>query len=1057
MAALKKNHKYAPSYYSILVFFSALMLTGIFLIPYLNITPKSEINFNIIKISYNWYNTSPEIIEEEVTSKLEGILTSIKGVNGVKSNSSRGYGYIEVSVDDGTNEREIKYEISVLIRQIYPSFPSRVSYPRIQSNRELSEQKQSVLVYTVTGNNNVNGFVNSVFKRKLALIEGISQINAYGGTNYVWNLVYDPAEAEKYGVNIASIIHNISLYFNKYELGKANIQQHNIDSESDYAYVSLKTDRSQNIDWSKITINVNKGRNIHLTDLFRVSYEEEEPQGFHRINGTNTINVSVVLEKEIFSTTSKIAELVEDIKKTLPPGIIISNDYDSSKDLKNKIVKIITQTIGLLFILVSIIWIVSKSIKYVLTVFLSIVCTLLISIICYCIFDIKISLNSLAGMPFLISVAAGNAILALNYVLNKREFNYLLGIAGSLIVLIGAPYAITYMSGGQNYIFNNLLLAFTVSLTINIFVVLFFLPATVHKLSLQKKDYYISIKKARCVKSINQYYITYIKVCHKYKKTLVVGLLLLFGLPVFMMPNKVTSNSKWAQRYNLAFGSNTYKIKIRPWIDRTLGGTLRLFLIRHQNPVSYASGITHAELNIVLKMPYGVKLWQTNKLVMDFELLLKKFKEIKQFEIKIPNAQSATITIKFNEAYEKGPFPYVLKNLMEKKAINTGLAEFRIWGIGESFNNEIPDESAVHAIILKGYNYRTTQRLAERVKTLLSENTRVEKISISAEQQLLLEKVNYDYIFNINNPEKLVVQELLPGTISNALNDLSASTKYTGVYVPVNGTYVHVLLSSKTKMVNIWELMNEPINAGNNSFVKLSDFARISKERVGNYIERNDQEYQLIVNYDFAGSAYLNDYVEQRVMKTMKKELPLGYKISSLNEDVLLNSEANFAIIVILSMLIVFVICAIIINNLFKAFVITALLPISFVGIFIAATLFRIPFDEGGCFGFMILIGLSGGYTLTVLFNYGIESILNPIKYKISSYIKAVNMTAISLGLSICCVILGLSSYIIYSDKEYFWYSFSIILIGGLCVATVSIIFLFPVFLVNKPFDRSNG
>jgi len=65
------------SSFSIIIIFIALMLLGITFIPMLNIRLNPSRQLQKINVSYNWHNASAKIIEQEVTSKLEGIFSTV--------------------------------------------------------------------------------------------------------------------------------------------------------------------------------------------------------------------------------------------------------------------------------------------------------------------------------------------------------------------------------------------------------------------------------------------------------------------------------------------------------------------------------------------------------------------------------------------------------------------------------------------------------------------------------------------------------------------------------------------------------------------------------------------------------------------------------------------------------------------------------------------------------------------------------------------------------------------------------------------------------------------
>ena len=64
-------------------------------------------------------------------------------------------------------------------------------------------------------------------------------------------------------------------------------------------------------------------------------------------------------------------------------------------------------------------------------------------------------------------------------------------------------------------------------------------------------------------------------------------MVLAFGLPVFMLPDKIELDDKkeyshtdslFVEKYNAFVKEDVWKEKIKPVIDKSLGGTLRLFV-----------------------------------------------------------------------------------------------------------------------------------------------------------------------------------------------------------------------------------------------------------------------------------------------------------------------------------------------------------------------------------------------------------------------------------------------------------------------------------------------
>jgi multidrug efflux pump subunit AcrB len=241
--------------------------------------------------------------------------------------------------------------------------------------------------------------------------------------------------------------------------------------------------------------------------------------------------------------------------------------------------------------------------------------------------------------------------------------------------------------------------------------------------------------------------------------------------------------------------------------------------------------------------------------------------------------------------------------------------------------------------------------------------------------------------------------------------------------------------------------MNEPIKTDSGAYVRLNNFVSIEKERKGEHIKRENQEYQLIVNYSFIGDFYLGSIVSDRIFKEVKESLPVGYTVSEGDLSFWKGKEKKLTWAVFYTIGIVFIICAVFLNSLLQALAVIAVIPISFIGIFITSGLVDYRFDEGGYAAFIILSGVVVNAALYFLNDY--NNLINENQrlpgWRI--YLKAYNSKIIPVLLSTVSMIIGLIPFIIYSKNEPFWYAMAISIIGGLISSLIAILLFLPLLL----------
>lgn len=135
--------------------------------------------------------------------------------------------------------------------------------------------------------------------------------------------------------------------------------------------------------------------------------------------------------------------------------------------------------------------------------------------------------------------------------------------------------------------------------------------------------------------------------------------------------------------YNKFASNETYKEKIKPIVDKALGGTLRLF-VQKVYEGSYFTRNEETVLSVSASLPNGTTLPQMNTLMSRMEAYLSTFKEIRQFQTNVYSARQAGIRIYFTKESERSGFPYTLKAKSSAKLLIGGgeLASLRFAGPG---------------------------------------------------------------------------------------------------------------------------------------------------------------------------------------------------------------------------------------------------------------------------------------------------------------------------------------------------------------------------------------
>ena len=240
-------------------------------------------------------SNSARVIEMEVTSRLEAMLARIKGIKEISSTSGNGWGRITLELDKHTNIDAARFEASTIVRQTWPDLPEELSYPILEMSRPDDKESRPFMSYTLNASATpifIQRFAEDQIKPRLSSVQGIYRIDVSGATPMEWRLEYDSRQLRDLGITIEDIQSAISQYYKKEFLGTANMGQG--DTSKEWIRLALMPEKITNgFEPSHITVANKDGSLIRLDQLIKVTRQEEAPQSYYRINGLNSIYLSI--------------------------------------------------------------------------------------------------------------------------------------------------------------------------------------------------------------------------------------------------------------------------------------------------------------------------------------------------------------------------------------------------------------------------------------------------------------------------------------------------------------------------------------------------------------------------------------------------------------------------------------------------------------------------------------------------------------------------------------------------------------------------------------------
>ena len=1053
------------SSFSVILTFVFFSIVGLALLPLLRVKLAPSEVLPQLSISYNLYGSSPIVIEKEVTSKFEAMLSRLSGVKKINSTSGNGWGNVWVQLDKHVNPATARFEASTIIRQAWSQMPQGLSYPEISLQNSDDNAPKVFLSYSVIAPSTpvlIQQYAESRIKNRIAQVEGVYQVNVSGANPMEWLLEYDYMQLSKIGITIFELQSAINQYVKTESLGMAKVMtptQH-----ENFIRVSLLADIDAVTESALGAIEIKKTQNrvIRLADVVKIKKQESQPTGYYRINGLNTIYLTVVASEAVnqLELGDKIKELMAVVVTELPAGYSVEKAYDATDYIREELNKIYFRSGLTLLILFLFVFLVYRKLRYLLLIVISLMINLAISFILYYFLKVEIQLFSLAGITISLTLIIDNIIVLSDQLIHRRNMKAYLAILAATVTTIGSLVIIFFLDEKMRLNLKDFALTIIINLAVSLLVSLFLVPALIRKMQIVKpvqkkrklverlrtKPFFALLFSKRLLVYITRFYTALCRFLFSKRLLVYLFFILLFGLPVFLLPDKIEKENGFAAFYNKTIGSEFYKENIKSTAEMALGGTWRLFVQKVYNGSYFNNNREETTLFVTASLPNGSTLPQMNFLIQRMESYIAQFSEVKQFETNIFSANRANISIRFSKKYQNSGFPHQLKSNLISKSLELGGGSWSVYGVGDGFSNDLRENAGSNRATLYGYNYDELYSYAESFRAQLLEYRRIKEVTINAEYSWY--KGDYhEFEFVLNN-EQIAKSGLEPYQIYATLRNVFERNN-TAAYV-FNGTDNEriSLISTQATRLGIWDLQHVPLDFGQKS-LKISDIATIEKIQSPQKIAKENQQYMLCVQYEYIGAYEQSQKVHKQAIDAFSKSLPIGYSIKNENENYNYwgNETKNQYWLLGIVFVIIFFCSGILFNSLKQACYIVFIIPVSFIGVFLTFYWFELNFDSGGFAAFILLSGITVNANIYIINEYN-----NILKSRnilpLQAYIKAWNAKVRPLFLTIVSTILGFVPFII-GYREAFWFPLAVGTIGGLVFSLIGIVLLLPV-LLNK-------
>jgi hydrophobe/amphiphile efflux-1 (HAE1) family protein len=395
-----------------------IVLFGIIGFTTLGVREYPSVDPPIITVSTNYVGANADVIESQITERLEEAINGIAGIRSLSSVSSDGRSNITVefdlSVDLEAAANDVRDKVSGVIRNLpVDADPPVVSKADADASPILSFTVQSDARTLL----DLSAIANNVFKERLQTVPGVSSIGIWGEKRYAMRLLMDPDKLAAYQLTPLDVRN--ALTRQNVELPSGRIEGYG--TELTVRTIGRLTTAEE---FNELIIKETEGSIVKFRDLGEAVLAPENERSILRGNGGIPM-VGVAITPQPGANYIAIADecykRVEQIKKELPADIRMGIALDTTVNIRKAIFEV-KETILIAFgLVVLVIFVFLRDWRTTLIPVLAIPISLIGSFFIMYVAGFSINILTLLGIVLATGLVVDDAIVVLENIYQKIE------------------------------------------------------------------------------------------------------------------------------------------------------------------------------------------------------------------------------------------------------------------------------------------------------------------------------------------------------------------------------------------------------------------------------------------------------------------------------------------------------------------------------------------------------------------------------------------------------------------------------------------------------------
>ncbi len=367
----------------------------------------------VITVTTEFQGASPETVDQEVTSRIEGAVGRVAGVRSISSNSRFGRSRVTLEFAENADLDVAATDTRDAVARIANNLPDGAETPQIVKADADAQPVVRIAVTSATlSAQDLTRLVEERISDRLISIEGVADLQVYGDREPIFRVDIDMMALASRGLTLADLRRTLADVAYDAPAGDLSGERQSINVRTTAAVATPEA-------FEELVIR----ENVLVRDVARVTLGPEPNQTILRANGETGLGLGVV--RQATSNTLSISEgvnsAVGDLRKTLPDDVNIFVTSDDAVFIRGSIQEVLKTLLLAVAIVVVVIFLFLRDLRATLIPAITMPVALIGTLAAIYMVGFSVNILTLLALVLATGMVVDDAIVVLENIVRRRS------------------------------------------------------------------------------------------------------------------------------------------------------------------------------------------------------------------------------------------------------------------------------------------------------------------------------------------------------------------------------------------------------------------------------------------------------------------------------------------------------------------------------------------------------------------------------------------------------------------------------------------------------------